>query len=63
MSLPSKRMRRQITRAAIKAAVMVPAQSSPKSVSPPVIAMAAPKLAPEVIPSVEGLASALAVIV
>ena len=42
---------------------MVPSHSSPPTVKPAVIASAAPKLAPEVMPRVEGLASALAVIV
>ena len=60
---PRARIRPQMRSAEMKAAAMVPVQSSPAIVNPAVIASAAPKLAPEVMPRVEGLASALAVIV
>ena len=62
-SRPSARISAQIMSDARKEAVMVPSHSSPPTVKPAVIASAAPKLAPEVMPRVEGLASALAVIV
>ena len=44
-----------------KAAAVVPIQSWPKNVTPPVMARAAPKLAAEVTPRVDGLASAFPV--
>ena len=49
--------------AAAKAAADVPSHSAPAIVKPHVMATAAPKLAADVMPKVDGLASAFPVIV
>ena len=59
--LPIQKTAAETMSARQKADTAVPSQACPKSVAPKVIASAAPKLAADEIPSVEGLARALEV--